>query len=354
MKAASLFSNRLVVITGGCLALALVAGAWVLTRPRPSEPHTPVAQPRLGVDTAFRDLGIVLPGGKLDVTYRLENLGEEDLIVSNLHSSCGCAPAVIDTNTIPPGGSAAVTVSYRAPMTAGVAGHAVLFRTNDPEHPDVYLPFQVLVRRPIEPLPPNLYAGVVPSGQSVTHDLELDSTEGVPFEVKAISASAPWIRVERLPVQAVRRLGFRVTITGGPNRGAFAESIRFVTSCPKQDEVVVPVLGETVSASRITPASLLLNGAASGATVDTKLLVTSVAGDVSPIHSVATKDGDWQVLSWKLERKSPAVSELHMQIRVPSAAGYQRTTLVLRDATGVPTQEILLTCLVSDKRPARD
>ncbi|HJT78727.1 MAG TPA: DUF1573 domain-containing protein [Gemmataceae bacterium] len=338
------------LILAGSGVVLITAGVCWWVRPHPSNPLgvTP-ALPRLVLDASPRDLGVVLPGAALSLQYEIQNPGGRELNISELHTSCGCAPARLDRNPIPPGEKAVITVSFHAPPVAGPVTHLLNFRTDDPDHPNVECVFQAMAKRSVEVVPPHVYVGVLLCSQKVIHEVELCSTDAVPFEVRAIRPSASWVHVEALPGQARYRHVFRVSVEGQAQPGPFSESIEFTTSCPKQEQIVVPVVGEVASGLRISPASLLLHSAAAGSTLDGKMTITA-SGDTPPLETVTIKSTDWQVLSWKTERASPSAWRLCFRVRVPSAVGYKRTSLVLR---GPSVQEVPLSCLVSRAEPTK-
>lgn len=201
-------------ILGGCgLLLVLLALCWRLTLSSPMQPQQYTDHPCLKVDRSHRDLGSVFPGDKVELQYQLSNNGGGELVVSGLRTPCGCAPATIDTNPIPPGGHATISISFHAPSSAGVTGYSAWFQTNDIDHPDVQLTFQVMARLAIESCPPNVFAGAVIRGGSVSHDFELCSTDGTAFEIKAHRASANWIHVERRAGSTSICHTYRITCT---------------------------------------------------------------------------------------------------------------------------------------------
>jgi len=300
------------------------------------------------VNTEHRDLGVVYPGDEVQLQYHLGNTGVDELVISDLHSSCGCAPATIDTTSIPPGGEATIKVHFHTPLEAGLIGHAVRFQTNDPEYGSVSLSFQVLARRAIEVAPPNLFTGAVMYGADVSHDLELCSTDGQAFQVKKYSANASWIHLAPLGPD-FRQHRFRVTIDAHAPLGSFSESAEFVTTCPRQEKVIVPIRGEVVSPFEISPARLLLRSAPATSIVDAKLLIASPPKVDYTIQSVDTQDKEWRVVSWKLERMSGAKYCLYLRVRVPSAAGYKRTTLVLKPSAADPEQQVPMSCMVGER-----
>jgi len=240
-------------------------------------------------------------------------------------------------------------VDFRLPPTAGTTAHAVMFDTNDPDHPDIRLTVRVMAKRFVEALPSNVYAGVVMAGTSVSHELELCSTDGTPFEVKEVRPSVPWIHVDAVPDRISHRRLFRVTIQGEPTTGAFLESVLFLTTCEKQQQVVVPIRGEIVHSVGVSPSALRLNPAQPRAKVNVRVEIVSDNSAGNTVDSVSILDSDWEVLSWEVEKITDKKERIHICIRVPGVAGYKRTSLVLGDAAKRRSHQLPLTCLVAEK-----
>src|SRR6266849_8579985 len=98
-----------------------------------------ILTPKIRIDRESRDLGVIRPGDQVKIDYVIENAGKDDLIISDLRTSCECSPAKLSTDRIPGGGSATLAVALHVPLAPGPISHAVMFRTNDVERPEVRL-----------------------------------------------------------------------------------------------------------------------------------------------------------------------------------------------------------------------
>lgn len=69
--------------------------------------------------------------------FAVQNTGNDDLVISNLVTSCGCTTAELTSNVIPPGKRADLTVYFDADyhQTRGEVVRLVWFATNDPTYP---------------------------------------------------------------------------------------------------------------------------------------------------------------------------------------------------------------------------
>jgi hypothetical protein len=338
-------------LLAAAVALCLFSGIAFYFFPRPPAPPP---HPRLEADVWHQDLGVLATNETAPLEFRLRNAGASDLVITEFRTSCGCSPAALDRTVIPGGESASVTVKLRMPNEAGPVAHTVFFSTNDPDHTEARLSFQATAVRPIDATPPNIYVGTVKAGGSVTHDVELCTADASPLAVEAVVPSSPRVRTERLPDPAAHRRLFRVTVEGGREPGAIAESVTFLTNVPKQKQVIVPIRGESVIGGQVVPTNLMLKSCHPGGTAEAGVLVSATGGPLPRIDAVTVRDPAWKVLSWSDPKIDGTSYALRVTLRVPQEPGYKRTTLVLSDTKSGHTAEVQISCLVKSADRAGD
>ena len=96
-------------------------------------------QPDVVVKPANRNLGSVGSRDVIDLTYAVVNKGDQDLIVKNMVTSCGCTTGTLSHNIIPPGHRADLQVRFDVGYHKVDRGERVVrivwLRTNDPDTP---------------------------------------------------------------------------------------------------------------------------------------------------------------------------------------------------------------------------
>jgi hypothetical protein len=134
------------------------------------EASLPADRPVLVVDPVQIDLGsIPIDGGQVSARYVVRNVGETDLIITGLQTSCGCTTAVLESGegtspvfgatapeagmewsaVVPPGGNATVIATYD-PLFHGDTGTGTFTRiisilSNDPLYARFELNIQIEV-----------------------------------------------------------------------------------------------------------------------------------------------------------------------------------------------------------------
>jgi hypothetical protein len=115
--------------------------------PVPDAGSAETKKPQLFVAERVADLGKVLEGDKATASWKLENRGHADLIITGTKSSCGCAVVKLTEaeRVIPPGKVLMFKVVFDSSRRRGPQKKTVLVETNDPTEPRLTLEFKATV-----------------------------------------------------------------------------------------------------------------------------------------------------------------------------------------------------------------
>ena len=107
------------------------------------------APPRIAVEPTSQDLGQV-PQKPLSLTFTVRNQGGSPLRIDKISTSCDCTNAMVDQNTIPPGGFVPLRVTLD-PTEDNLYGNllrVIYIRSNDPASPEIEAEFRVNILKP--------------------------------------------------------------------------------------------------------------------------------------------------------------------------------------------------------------
>jgi len=94
------------------------------------------ASPKLEVDVAVYEFGVVFEGEEIRYDFLLKNTGDEALVIDRVSSSCGCTTTSLEGATLEPGESTRMAAHLG---TSGFGGLTIDKRiyidSNDPESP---------------------------------------------------------------------------------------------------------------------------------------------------------------------------------------------------------------------------
>ena len=123
----------------------LVCGrvAAVQLPPIPTSGSKAATQPRLYVAERIKDLGTLIEGDVHSVRWKLENLGNADLVIQHTQASCGCVVTELSENEkiIPPGGSLEIVADFHTEGRHGPQVKSIKVLSNDPAEPTLRLEF---------------------------------------------------------------------------------------------------------------------------------------------------------------------------------------------------------------------
>lgn len=70
--------------------------------------------PRIQFDTTTIDIGEMLQGGDAQFVYKFQNVGDQDLVLTMVKSSCGCYVPKWSSEPVKPGGESEVIGKYNS------------------------------------------------------------------------------------------------------------------------------------------------------------------------------------------------------------------------------------------------
>ena len=104
---------------------------------KPASAASPATSgPRIAVDPPAFDFGKTLPQKAVTREFSVRNFGDQDLVIENVSTSCGCAVAEnLAKTVVKPGGSRPLRVTLTTPSSPGPITKSVVVRSNDPARP---------------------------------------------------------------------------------------------------------------------------------------------------------------------------------------------------------------------------
>ncbi|MBN2575397.1 MAG: DUF1573 domain-containing protein [Deltaproteobacteria bacterium] len=130
----AVFSLLIASISAGCQRRQSPpsgAAAPASAPPPPAETGGPV----IDFDSRVHDFGAVNEGAVLKHAFVVKNTGNAPLMLANVATSCGCTAAAPATDTIPPGGSAPIEVTFATRGRRGAGSKTIQVTCNDRLHP---------------------------------------------------------------------------------------------------------------------------------------------------------------------------------------------------------------------------
>ena len=128
------FALLLTCVAVAGLAVAEPPAAKPATDPKAADAKAAATKgPRIGVEPESFDFGKALQNKTLTKEFSLRNFGNEDLVISEVTTTCGCTVADLTTKTLKPGASTPLTVKLDTRSNQGKLERQVSIVSNDPQ-----------------------------------------------------------------------------------------------------------------------------------------------------------------------------------------------------------------------------
>jgi hypothetical protein len=106
---------------------------------------------RLRVEPQAFDFGRSLSGRTLRKEFTIRNLGDRELVIEGVSTTCGCTAAIAGEKTLAPGRSTPLTVTLQTRDYRGRVERKVLVRSNDAKTPLTEITVSTTVEAPARP-----------------------------------------------------------------------------------------------------------------------------------------------------------------------------------------------------------
>ena len=152
--------------------------------------------PKVSVQPENYNFGEVTEGKILTYDFTIKNVGGDELIIKEVHPTCGCTIAKIDKKELKKGESTKVAITFNTDGRPGKQHKMVNISTNDPDNPYTNFEFTATVNPKKKGPEPNLYFkemthnfGKVKEGKVVSYTFKFTNNGDALLEIKDIKTS---------------------------------------------------------------------------------------------------------------------------------------------------------------------
>ncbi len=211
--------------------------------------------PRIVVSDPVYDFGTVRQGTTVQHEFTLSNSGAANLKIERMHTSCGCTAAVIESDTIAPGKSTQVRVTFDTSGFQGAKMKSVRLYSNDAKQPSVVLTVQGTVQPDVEISVARVHFGDIRHGQTPSLKFTVSARSELGIKVEDAVSRSPHIELASEDFSADGRAGKRITIRLKDSIpvGLFRDRIVVRTSSGNNPVMNIPVIARVQGDLRLDP-----------------------------------------------------------------------------------------------------
>ena len=222
------------------------------------QPLNSTKVPRISFDGRVYDFGVVSREDLPHHRFTFTNIGQADLVISEVDSPCGCTAALLSAETIPPGGRGEIDVNFNPQGRRGKQKQTVSVYSNAENEPIAQLTVKGTVMAAVDVSPDRVLFGSVNNQQATTKRIRvLDSGEGT-LKIIHIETSSPFLTTEVGPVHLGKAINYdvKVTLQPGVRMGKFQETLTIHTNNELQPRLSVSIEGNVLGPITVHPEHL--------------------------------------------------------------------------------------------------
>ena len=212
------------------------------SNPQSALPAPAKGSPGIRFEATTYDYGAVDEGTNVDHVFRLTNVGDVDLVIGKVTTSCGCTAALASANLIAPGGSGEIKVSFRTQGYKGKVTRYIYVESNDPAAAKVTLQMAGTVKREIDTDQSYVFFTSVNQGETPTKSVRIFSTTGKPFTVASVTTTSPSFRLSPVRASSQGGFDFDVTLASELKPGMVSGAAVIATDSPRQPKLTIPLM----------------------------------------------------------------------------------------------------------------
>ena len=208
-------------------------------------PASKVDGPDIRFDSYAWDFGSVEQGEQKEHSFKCRNVGNADLVISKVDTSCGdCLAPIAGQQVIRPGGEGEIKVLLlTSDQTLSVAKNLYV-TSNDPVSPVVQLAVTGYVQPNQLPIAPQAVVfGMLHRSETQTRKLYIPSLPEEGLKITSVTCDSPHVVTVVSSSTESNHPGYFVTVTLSPCApiGPIKANILIVSNHPKQPTAKVPV-----------------------------------------------------------------------------------------------------------------
>jgi len=236
--------NKIIFIL---ISIVVIVGAFLIFYNIQNKSSQP---PTISFSEEEWDFGKIKEDERPVHIFTIKNTGREELIISRVRSSCGCAATMLSSDNIQPGKSAELKVTFNPTGYNGLVKKDIYIESNDPQLPKA----KITITTEVEPIPsPKAFLsnsqwdlGLISQGDLPTFTFTIENKGELDLIIDKIDASEYIQYDTEIPLTILPGEKQEVTFTYDSSQhelGEVRESVRIYCNDPRRKAFSLRVNG---------------------------------------------------------------------------------------------------------------
>ncbi|MBM4055589.1 MAG: DUF1573 domain-containing protein [Planctomycetes bacterium] len=211
--------------------------------------------PKIEFEEDKYNFGKIYSGEKVTHKFKFKNLGDGELIIDKVKSSCGCTAALSSKKNLKKGEEGEIEVKFNSGKYVGNITKSIFVHSNDPGNPKVKLAIEVKIIEEVSITPRRINFGIVRMGSSCSQNLEIKTLPKSNIKITNVETNFPYIQLKEKDKNE-NVINYDVTLRGIEDFGKFNGFIFVHTNSEKKPRVDIPFNGEVIGDITYYPGKL--------------------------------------------------------------------------------------------------
>ncbi|MBZ0107599.1 MAG: DUF1573 domain-containing protein [Candidatus Scalindua rubra] len=326
------------------LNVKLTEAATITGNDNYSDINTFIQHPTIFFKDPDFNFGQIYKGQKIEHIYKFENRGKDTLKIKKVKTSCGCTAAILTADTIPPGQTGEIKVTFSSDSISGNINKSITVASNDPDTPNYRLTISGEIIKDLIINPEHIDFGSVLAGEKTSKTVSIKSQTVPDFKIKKITPSKPFIDARIVGEKNGEHI-IEIALKHNPVIGRFSGGIYLETNSHIQQKFNIPFFGEIEGDITTYPKKIYYGSVVKGKELTQKLYVKVNKGNIEILKIKTFPDYISARIIEEKERKKPHYL-IEVTLHSDAAAGNIGGVIELR--TNSKTQPVTLIRIIGE------
>lgn len=239
--------------------LVLVVGMLFL----PCRSAIEAAAPKIQIDELLYDFGTIKEGDRVSHVFQFKNVGDGELVITDVKTSCGCTAAMTSSKTLGPGAQGTLKVNFDSKGRKGRQTKTATIHSNDPVQPAVVVRLTGNISVSDAPQiavdPQTLDLGVLEPGETAVRRVTITNTGSAELAIEDF-VGRNFVTVKNEGAEGAKRIikpreSIQIDVEAAPEiKGGIYQGYLQIRNNSSQRIVTVPLYGYISDKYMLKPA----------------------------------------------------------------------------------------------------
>ena len=281
------------------------------------------AKPLIKVANPVHNFGNVAPNKKYNCEFKFTNVGEAELKITRIQSTCGCTVPQLKKKNYAPGESGTIKVTFRTPTRQGNTTKRLYILSNDKKNPRMTLTLKATVELKVTFNPKSLKLSLKALNAGA-RPITIKSNDGRAFAIESITSTREVITADFDPTAEAMEFVLEPAVNIEKLKKNLKGSIRINITHPESGNITIPY--STLALFDISRPRIVIQNADPEKPAVKPVWITSNYGDKIEIESISSSNGYMEVLSREAEENG-----VKLEVRISPPPQTDKSKRYFRD-----------------------